>query len=292
MQAAPGASAGDVLRDAAGTLHARACGPVRIVSLVPSLTELLFDLGLGESIVGRTGFCVHPRDRVRRVRKVGGTKDVRIDAVEALAPTHVIVNVEENRRECVDALRASVPHIVVTYPQRPQDNVGLYRLLGGLFGREDTAESLVERFTAAAESLRRVAAAKSRRDVLYLVWKKPWMAANPGTYIGETLRLAGWDVVPVAPPAFYPQLPEDPGAWPRADLAILPSEPYRFRARDRTELAARLAADTAVLRVDGELVSWYGSRAIAGMRYLRDLRLAEHVGRDETAGRRRYPSGI
>jgi ABC-type hemin transport system substrate-binding protein len=120
--------------DAAGQPHPRADASARIVSLVPSLTELLFDLGLGERVVGRTGFCVHPRAALRTVPKVGGTKDVKLERIRELAPTHVLVNMDENRRETVDALAAFVPHIVVTHPNTPQDNLNLFGLLGGLFG--------------------------------------------------------------------------------------------------------------------------------------------------------------
>src|SRR5512134_2407154 len=106
------------LRDSAGVLHTPAAD-ARIVSLVPSITELLFDLSLGPSVVGRTGFCVHPDPAVRAVPKVGGTKDVKVDALRALAPTHVIVNVDENEADDVEAIRAFAPHIVVTHPNAP-----------------------------------------------------------------------------------------------------------------------------------------------------------------------------
>ena len=122
----------DARRDARGVVHPVARANVRIVSLVPSLTELLFALGLGERIVGRTGFCVHPRDAVRRVARVGGTKDVDVDKVLALAPTHLIVNIDENRRETVDELAGRIPHVVVTHPLTPDDNPGLYRMLGSI----------------------------------------------------------------------------------------------------------------------------------------------------------------
>ncbi|HMU16063.1 MAG TPA: helical backbone metal receptor, partial [Thauera aminoaromatica] len=125
--------------DAAGRLHSPAGADARIVSLVPSLTELVFDLGLGERLVGRTGFCVHPREALRAVPKVGGTKDVNLARIRELAPTHVLVNMDENRRETVDALAAFVPHIVVTHPNTPQDNLVLFALLGGVFGAEGAA---------------------------------------------------------------------------------------------------------------------------------------------------------
>src|SRR4029453_17131576 len=101
--------------DWAGVEHATVPAP-RIASLVPSLTELLFALGLGESVVARTGFCVHPKPEVARVPKVGGTKDPDLTRLAKLAPTHLVVNVDENRREVVDAARAFVPHIVATPP--------------------------------------------------------------------------------------------------------------------------------------------------------------------------------
>src|SRR5215469_6170862 len=118
--------------DAAGVEHTRAGDDARIVSLVPSITELLFALGLEQQIVGRTGFCIHPRERVREVPKVGGTKSVKIDAVRALKPTHVIVNIDENDKPTIDALSSFVPHVVVTHPLTPRDNLSLYALLGAI----------------------------------------------------------------------------------------------------------------------------------------------------------------
>ena len=118
---------------------------IRIVSLVPSLTELVCALGLRPWLVGRTGFCIHPAD-LTEVPKVGGTKDVRLDRVRALAPTHVLVNVDENRRETAEELRTFVPNVVVTHPLGPDDNPPLYRLLGGIFGRDAEAERLCAAF--------------------------------------------------------------------------------------------------------------------------------------------------
>ncbi len=109
-------------RDAAGTVHPAACAEPRIVSLVPSLTELVCDLGLADRLVGRTGFCIHPWETVRQIPKVGGTKDVDLDKVRALEPTHVLLNVDENRRETAEALSEFVEHVIVTHPLRPRDN--------------------------------------------------------------------------------------------------------------------------------------------------------------------------
>ncbi|MEO6748994.1 MAG: helical backbone metal receptor, partial [Casimicrobiaceae bacterium] len=143
-----------------------------MASWVPSLTELLFALGLGTSVVARTGFCVHPRDGVRRVPKIGGTKTPDVDALRALSPTHLVVNVDENRRESVDAARAFVPHIIVTHPLEPADNRRLYALFGAIFAREREAAALARHFDAALAVLDGVAATLPRERVLYLIWKK------------------------------------------------------------------------------------------------------------------------
>ena len=253
------------VRDAAGVEHPPAGADARIVSLVPSITELLCDLGLGQSLVGRTGFCIHPRDVVRGIRKVGGTKDVRLDVVRELEPTHVVVNVDENRRETAEELATFVPHVVVTHPLGPDDNPCLYRLLGGIFGREEAAERLCVDF---AEALRGVqaGAARERSRVLYLIWREPWMTVSRDTYISRTLALFGWDTVPAETPERYPTV-DLAAVAPHVDRVLLSSEPYRFREKHLAEAAA-LAPEATVSLIDGEMTSWYGSRAIEGLRYL------------------------
>jgi ABC-type Fe3+-hydroxamate transport system substrate-binding protein len=237
----------------------------RIVSLVPSLTELVCVLGLADELVGRTGFCVHPKDTVRRIPKVGGTKDVNLAKVRALAPTHVILNVDENRKETADALAQFVPNLVVTHPLGPLDNLELYRRFGSTFGREREAEALGVRFQAAYDD-----AAAMRwpgRRVLYLIWRDPWMTVSRDTYISRMLALFGLHTLPTRAAQRYPKL-ADLGAEP-ADLILLSSEPYRFRERHVAEVA-RLTGKPALL-VDGEMTSWYGPRAIAGLAYLREF---------------------
>jgi ABC-type Fe3+-hydroxamate transport system substrate-binding protein len=128
--------------DAAGVVHRPAGAGFRIVSLVPSITELLFDLGLGEAVVGRTAFCVHPRNRVKAVKSVGGTKKVNFSKLQRLSPTHVIVNVDETPRELAEDMARLGYEVVVTHPIDVRDNLGLYRLIGRLFARERQAEAL------------------------------------------------------------------------------------------------------------------------------------------------------
>lgn len=256
--------------DAAGTAHATAT-EARIVCLVPSITELLCDLGLARQLVGRTGFCIHPREALRSVAKVGGTKDVDIDKVRSLDPTHVIVNIDENTRETAERLAQCVPNLIVTHPLGPLDNPPLYRLLGGIFGRSAEAEALGSRFDAALQTLQATQTADHGAPperVLYLIWRDPWMTVGPDTYIARMLGLVGWQAW--SPPSTdrYPtlQLGSAAGA---VDRVLLSSEPYAFRDKHLAEVSAALP-DTRVTLIDGEQVSWYGSRAIEGITYLSD----------------------
>ncbi|MFM7396822.1 MAG: helical backbone metal receptor [Gammaproteobacteria bacterium] len=257
--------------DHAGTPHPRATGARRIVSLVPSLTELVCALGLADELVGRTGFCIHPRERVRRIPKVGGTKTVDLDAIRALAPTHLIVNVDENRLETVEALRAFVPSIIVTHPLGPLDNLPLYRLLGGIFDREARAEALCREFMAAYSGC---TSDLVRARVLYLIWREPWMTLSRDTYISRTLAAFGWQTWASTRPQRYPELAleECRGA---IDRVLLSSEPYAFRERHVAEVEHALPGVPVDL-IDGEMVSWYGSRAIEGLHYLATFTRERH----------------
>jgi ABC-type Fe3+-hydroxamate transport system substrate-binding protein len=255
--------------DALGVEHARAGTEARIVSLVPSITELICDLALAERLVGRTGFCIHPRATVKGIPKVGGTKDVDLDALRALMATHVIVNVDENRKETVEAIAEFVPHVIVTHPLAPRDNLALYRLIGGIFDREREAEELCAQFEAAFLAAQRAAADFAPQRVLYLIWRDPWMTVSRETYIARTLALVNWETVPEHATARYPEIALDAQLLARVDVVLASSEPYMFRARHVAELAAMPAlAGKRVALIDGEMTSWYGSRAIAGLGYM------------------------
>jgi ABC-type Fe3+-hydroxamate transport system substrate-binding protein len=260
--------------DAAGTVHPVAGSEARIVSLVPSLTELVCDLGLAERLVGRTGFCIHPRETVRRIPKVGGTKDVKLEKVRALAPTHVLVNIDENRRETAAALSEFVPHVIVTHPLRPRDNLALYRLIGGVFGAAERAEALCGEFERTLEQLSGAAAEPA--DVLYLIWREPWMTVAPDTYIARTLELVGWRTLPRECGDRYPEV-ELPAFAGAVDRVLLSSEPFHFKPAHVAEVAARVPGAEVTL-IDGEMSSWYGSRAIAGLRYLAEYARGEMRG--------------
>jgi len=268
------------LVDAVGRRHAPAGDGTRIVSLVPSITELVCDLGLAERLVGRTGFCVHPRERLKRIPKVGGTKDVDLGRLRRLEPTHVLVNVDENRRETVEEIARFVPHVIVTHPLGPRDNLALYRLIGGVFGREAQAEGLCERFERAHAACEREAAGFPSQRVIYLIWRKPWMTVSRDTYISRTLAIVNWHTVPETAADRYPEIALDATALAGVDAVLASSEPFPFRARDVAALRAlpELHGRTIAL-IDGEMTSWYGSRAIAGLEYLPQFRRALESGR-------------
>ena len=255
----------------------------RIASLVPSLTELLFALGLGPHVVARTGFCIHPADAVRAVPKVGGTKDVNLAKLMRLAPTHVLVNVDENRLDTVQALRAwpaaQRPQVIVTHPCAPEDNAALIAQVADAFadtaGVAERAHALREELTA---ELAATAAARDRftpQHVLYLIWREPWMSVARDTYIARMLDTVRWQTLPdvtggEAGAARYPALRGDEPWLAEVQQVLLSSEPYRFDASHVDE-AQQLCPNARVRLVDGELLSWYGPRAAAGLRYLRTL---------------------
>jgi hypothetical protein len=248
----------------------------RIASLVPSVTELVVALGLRPYLVARTGFCIHPVQALRDVPKVGGTKDVNVAKLRRLAPTHVIVNVDENRLETVEELRTFVPHVIVTHPCAPEDNHALIDQLALAFGSAVRAQALHDRL--ADELAATTPEGRQAQRVLYLVWRDPWMTVARDTYISRMLARVNWHTEPdqAGGPhgaARYPALHGDEPWLARIDRVLLSSEPYRFTQAHLPEAAA-LAPGARVQLVDGELLSWYGPRAIDGLRYLRGLAAA------------------
>jgi ABC-type Fe3+-hydroxamate transport system substrate-binding protein len=261
--------------DATGRQHSDISSmqtPPRIVSLVPSLTELLCDLGLANRLIGRTGFCVHPADTVQSIAKVGGTKDVNLGKIRALAPTHLIVNIDENEKPTVDALAQFIPHVIVTHPQHPRDNLALYRLLGGIFCAEDKAQQLCAAFEKEYAALAALSP-RAPKTVLYCIWKDPWMTVSRDTYIAQMLAHIGWQhwtsADPVESARRYPKFNWSHEVVDAVDEVLLSSEPYRFTEAHVDALEQQIGKPVQL--VDGEMMSWYGSRAISGLRYLRQL---------------------
>jgi hypothetical protein len=253
---------------------------LRIASLVPSLTELAAALGLGGHLVARTGYCIHPAGQVGPIPKVGGTKDVNLAKLRRLAPTHVLVNMDENRRETVEAMRAwgdEAPRIVVTHPLTPVDNIALVRQLVAIFGLVDGVGRRAATLVQALEdelALTQPGAHDAQR-VLYLIWHEPWMTVARDTYLSSMLARVNWHTLPdvqggVSGAARYPVVHGHEPWLARVDRVLLSSEPYAFGERHLAE-ARRLCPNATATLVDGEMLSWYGARAVQGLRYLRGL---------------------
>jgi len=216
-------------------------------------------------LVGRTGFCIHPRDALKKIPKVGGTKSVNLEKIRALAPTHVIVNIDENTKETADALAGFVPNVIVTHPLAPLDNLALYRQIGHAFKVQEKAEALCVRYEIEYGKIRAVSF--KAKKVLYLIWKDPWMTVSRDTYISRTLALVGLETLPEAAAARYPKL--DSLDVKGVELILLSTEPYRFGEKHRKELEGETGLPIHI--IDGEMTSWYGPRAIAGLGYLARL---------------------
>lgn len=259
--------------DAIGTRHAAvdSSAPPRIVSLVPSVTELLCELGLTRWLVGRTGFCIHPAKELANIPKIGGTKDVNIEKIRQLGATHLVVNIDENEKPTVDALAAFIPHIIVTHPLQPLDNLALYRLLGGIFGASARAEHLCGQFQSELDATLALShQSQAAHRVLYCIWQDPWMTVSRDTYIAQMLALIGWKQWQHGDSdARYPVFEWTPALLENIDEVLLSTEPYRFTQAHADALERQLGKPVTL--VDGEMLSWYGSRAIQGLRTLREL---------------------
>ena len=249
----------------------------RIASLVPSATETLVALGLGPCLVARTGFCIHPAHAVRDVPKVGGTKDVNIPRLRQLAPTHVVVNVDENRLETAQALKEFVPEIIVTHPSRPEDNLALFEQLRATFADQPSVNA--QAATLSAEFSSALARCRGRTwpsaNVLYLIWRQPWMTVARDTYVSTLLAETHWRTWPDVQggehgAGRYPALVGNEPWLADIDRVLLSSEPYQFGLAHIAEAQA-LCPQARVQLVDGELLSWWGARGAAGLDYLREL---------------------
>jgi ABC-type Fe3+-hydroxamate transport system substrate-binding protein len=261
------------LIDAYGNHHPRIepNQPTRIVCLVPSITELLFDLGIAHYLVGRTGFCIHPK-ATRDVPKIGGTKDINFEKIKRLAPTHLIVNIDENEKPSVEKLAEFIPHIIVTHPITPRDNLSLFQLLGAIFNVDSAASNLCEKFENAYQQLTSKQHPHNNiKKVLYCIWKDPWMSVSKDTYIAQMLALKNWQHVKISSRDRYPTFEWTETLLDNIDAVLLSTEPYSFTQDHADQLAKEIKKP--VFLVDGEMFSWYGSRSILGLEYLKNLNL-------------------
>ncbi len=241
---------------------------MRIVSLCPSLTELVFDLGLGESLVGVTKFCVHPADGVRGIEKVGGTKTPKIDRIREIGPDLVLLNEEENRVEDAEALEAAGLACHVSFPKTAIDTAEMVRSIGEAVHRPGEAERIARAIEEAAHRAR--VSSKGRPPVryAYLIWRDPLMSVSGDTFISDLLRLAGGEIAFDDRPKRYPVLEPEELAAAGLDAVLLSTEPFPFQEKhiDEVSRATGLAPEIFHI-VDGEMLSWHGSRTPAGIGY-------------------------
>jgi ABC-type Fe3+-hydroxamate transport system substrate-binding protein len=244
--------------DATGRSLALDEPPERIVSLVPSLTEALFAFGLEEDIAGVTRFCVEPPEAAAKP-KVGGTKNVDVEAVLALDPDLVLANVEENTRDDVDALIAAGLPVFVTYPRTVAAAIAELRQLAEMTLCSEEAAPIID---GAARQLRHAEHANGFRHSLRTfcpIWRKPWMTIGPDTYIHDFLRVCGAENVYGSASDRYPTIELADVAERHPDIVLLPDEPYPFAQKHVREVIAKLG-DVRIYLVDGKSLCWYGPR--------------------------------
>lgn len=237
---------------------------MRIVSLVPSLTETLFDLGLtAKEIVGRTKFCIHPAHLVEEIPQMGGTKNPKTDRIVAAQPDLVILNKEENRREDAEILSQHLG-ILITDVSDFESNLGMLEMLGDKLDLKKSAAQIISeimRAKSAFPSFPKIPAA-------YLIWKNPWMTVGGDTYIHSILEAAGFQNV-FCHQKRYPAISLEDLAG--AEIILLSSEPYPFKEKDMAEMK-KIFPGKIIILVDGEMFSWFGSRAARAFPYLQKLR--------------------
>jgi ABC-type Fe3+-hydroxamate transport system substrate-binding protein len=250
------------LVDATGVAVRLAAPPRRIVSLIPSVTEILFALGRGDAVAGCTIFCTEPADGVADKVRVGGEKDPKLDVIRGLGADLVVANVEENVREHIETLRGWGIPVYVTYPRTVAEGVRLVAELGELTGAADRGRALAEDLAGRLDRLR--ARPRARARVFCPVWRRPYMTINGDTYISDMLGVCGGDNVFSGRPRRYPEVTLDDVAAARPDVILLPDEPYRFRRAHLADFSpypdVPAVADGRIHLVDGKLLSWYGPR--------------------------------
>ena len=247
----------------------------RIVSLIPSTTELLCDLGLADALVGITAYCREPADLLRGKTRIGGEKDPDLEAIRALTPDLVIANVEENTRAHVDTLRDWGIDVHVTYPRTAEGAIAMIRELGRVTGTESRATALADELAALLDATRAATACRPPARVFYAIWRGPYMTIGADTYIHDVLAACGAANVFSDAPVRYPAVTPDEVAARRPDVILLPDEPFRFRRAHLADWApytdVPAVSGGRIHLVDGKPFSWHGRRLGDALRTLPPL---------------------
>jgi ABC-type Fe3+-hydroxamate transport system substrate-binding protein len=241
----------------------------RIVSIVPSQTELLVDLGLADKIVGVTRFCIHPKDLRSKTVNVGGTKQLHLDRIRALKPDLIIGNKEENERCDIEALETEIP-VWMSDIVTVSDALEMIHQLGEITATETKAAAIIQQITIDFEELKQFANQFPPKKVAYLIWKDPMMCAGKGTFIDEMLQLI--QLENVLQKDRYPELNE---RVEEPEVILLSSEPYPFKEKHLKDLQTEFP-NAKILLVDGEIFSWYGSRLLHAKKAMMEILEAIH----------------
>jgi ABC-type Fe3+-hydroxamate transport system substrate-binding protein len=240
--------------------------PNRIVSLVPSQTELLADLGLDSEIIGITKYCIHPSHWQNQKAIVGGTKNFEIEIIDRLNPDLIIGNREENTKEGILELRKKYP-VWTSEIYTLEDALQMIRGIGDLVDKREKSQQIILEIKKAFEAVKKF----PPRKVLYLIWRKPWMAAGRNTFINSMLEKIGLQNC-LPEDSRYPELSNDEMTSLDPEIVLLSSEPYPFKEKHIEEIQTLLPT-TKIILVDGEMFSWYGSRLLKASEYLQSLSL-------------------
>ncbi|MBK8498158.1 MAG: ABC transporter substrate-binding protein [Flavobacteriales bacterium] len=242
--------------------------PQRIISLVPSQTELLYDLGLAERVVGITKFCVHPETWFHSKHRVGGTKKVDMDKVRALKPDLIIGNKEENAKKDIQALEQEFP-VWMSDVRTLRDAANMIDSIGELTG---TKEKATEILRGIAEVFGGLQPLDEMRTAAYFIWREPYMVAGHGTFVNDMLLRCGLINVFDEGDARYPEISAKEVEDASPEVILLASEPYPFQQKHIEEFK-EICPDARVVLVDGEFFSWYGSRLLKAPAYFAGLSL-------------------
>ena len=240
--------------------------PERIVSLVPSQTELLVDLGLRDSIVGITKFCIHPKNLRKQKTVVGGTKAVNYDKIRALNPDIIICNKEENTENMVLQLEKIAP-VWISDIFNISDCIEMIDKLGRIFQTPEHALQIGTRINTEWQNFKLFAENLPLKKVAYLIWKDPYMAAGRDNFINQLLELNKFENIVVDEDSRYPEIPIE--TLQNAEMILLSTEPFPFKEKHILEFQQEFNIETKL--VDGEYFSWYGSRMKKAFEYFKTL---------------------
>ncbi len=244
--------------------------PQRIVSLVPSITELIWDLGLQDEIVGITRFCVNPREMFKSKERVGGTKEITMERLHRLKPDLIVANKEENTKEMVAELEKDYP-VFVTEVSDFKSALKMIDDVADICGKKEEGQQisgdLQKQYRFFLEEQKTPG---SRPKVAYMIWKKPWMTVGGDTFVSEMLEIAGMENI-FKKRDRYPAVTLEEIQSASPDYVLLSSEPYPFKEKHLEEVG-RAVPNAEIELVDGELFSWYGSRLLRSFDYFRNLK--------------------